>query len=128
MEDSTVENCSLAINRFVHGQGTFMALHQDAKVAGACIVSAMSLFNNQAMYSSTKNYGAVAGELFHEIGGLIYGYGENDVILFNGKHFHAPKMPRPKDGTNVAGRVSFVLFRNIPESTLSGLLQNEPVR
>lgn len=115
-----LENCSLAINQNYDGSGTPWCFHYDSKVRGACMVDGESGKKGVRLSSLDRNPGADAGELIHEVGGLTYGYGSRDAILFNGCHYHSPLMPSPceedsqpgrkrKNGT--AQRLSYVMFR-----------------
>ena len=117
MSNCSPKNCSLAINRVRYGDASPHSIHDDAVVFGACVVSACSDSSYGQLQSAETNPGATGGELFHEIGGLVYGYGERDLIFFNGAHYHGPFMPHPSgqqqgNKKNKAGRYSFVVFRS----------------
>ena len=82
------------------------AFHQDSRVQAACAVTAEAAEGVQL--NSIPLAGADAGILLHEVGGLGFGYGSRDVVLFNGAHFHGPLPPCPRksieDKSKVEGK------------------------
>lgn len=109
------EDCSIAVNFDYYGNEAPLCIHYDKTVHAACAVTAMRDTNRKEDLSSLHHhYNANAGELFHEIGGLVHGYNHRDIIIFNGKHYHSPMQPQPAPGGKKAGRFSFVVFLNKP--------------
>lgn len=103
---------SMAMNHDMYGSDSPLCIHYDKTVYSACAVSAMPDSHLDPMSSLYKYFNADAGELFHEVGGLVHGYNSRDVVVFNGKHYHSPMPPVPAFGGKKTGRFSFVVFRN----------------
>jgi hypothetical protein len=119
LEKAKARDFKVAVNRLSDGSPSPPAFHQDSRVQSACAVSAEP--GNGTKLASIHHANANAGQLFHEVGGLILGYSSHDVILFNGAHFHTPLSPSPlRDSGNLhvsgqkpsetASRFSYVTF------------------
>jgi hypothetical protein len=119
LQDTDESNTSIAINYTTTGDPSPLSLHYDKTVFGTCAATAEPDGRLTTLSSVDLNFGADAGEFFHEIGGLLHGYGSRDVILFNGIHMHAPMMPFPRKARDEskgiqqkAGRHSYIVFRH----------------
>lgn len=112
----TKKDYSVAVNFRMHGQEAPHCIHFDKTVYGPCAATAMKDPKHKGSLSSLHHhFNADAGELFHEIGGLVHGYNHRDIVIFNGKHYHSPMATHPLVEGEKAGRLSFVVFRNKPK-------------
>jgi hypothetical protein len=110
-ERADIRNIHLATNEWPAGTEAPPCWHQDANVTSACVVSAMPY--SDCELNSVDNANADAGQLAHEIGGLIHPYHHNDLIVFRGDHYHGPVTPVPRRfgvKGEKAGRYSFAVF------------------
>ncbi len=112
-------DCQLATNVIEEGNYATPSWHQDSVVEAACVVSAENMDPDVPFMS--EHVGATAGQLAHELGGLLHPYGHRDMVLFNGKRLHGPMAVRKmSNGKKKQGkRASYVHYIRKDRSAIS---------
>lgn len=105
-----MEDIKLATNIIQEGKYSCPSWHQDSVVQGACMVSAENMNSDTPLKSC--DVGATAGQLAHELGGLLHPYGSRDVLIFCGNQLHGPMSVRKKgnEKKKTARRASYVHY------------------